>query len=234
MLISLSGKKSSGKSTVAKFLVSKGFEIRSFAGPLKEMVSEAFGLPMHLLTDAEAKEKHALSIYIQPLHIIRMATIANAKFYKVSQSQLDYALANVPSMLITTPRQLLQVVGTEVFRNHVAEDYWLKAFKASLPANKDIVCDDARFKNEQDLIKELGGYTIGIERPGLYNLDNHASEKIDLSNCDFVLQNKYTLKVLESDIETTYSLIKELAWQKAENAVKPNPSEPSSETKRLR
>jgi hypothetical protein len=74
------------------------------------------------------------------------------------------------------------------------------------------VSDDARFANEQQFIKDLGGYVIGINRPGPKSLDNHASENIDLTNCDFVIQNNKTLKDLEEEIETTYALLKDIKY----------------------
>jgi hypothetical protein len=220
MLIGVSGIKGSGKSTISKFLVSKGFETVSFAGPLKDLVSDAFGLPMFLLTDTEAKERHALSVYIQPLHIQRMVSLANSKYARVTEGQLAQAIANIPKDLIKTPRQLLQVVGTDIFRNNVSLTYWLECFKTGIKANKNYVCDDVRFANEQQLIKDLGGYLIGINRPSLIKSDIHASEQIDLSNCDFVLQNIHTLAILKKDVETTFELIKELEWQKVGKEVK--------------
>jgi hypothetical protein len=220
MIIGVSGNKGSGKSTVSKILLDKGFEIRSFAGPLKRIVSEAFGLDMFLLTDQEAKENTSLSLYIQPLHVLKLCHLANLSYYPLTEAQIAYAVANPPAMLIKSPRHLLQVVGTEVFRQCVDKDYWLNAFKYQLDPNKNYISDDARFANEQHLIKDLGGAVIGINRPGLVTTDSHVSEKIDLSNCDYVLQNDSTLDILEKNVEKTFELIKELQWQKAGNVVK--------------
>jgi hypothetical protein len=220
MIISLSGKKLSGKSTVAKILEAKGFERLSFAGPLKQIVSEAFNLPMFLLTDQVAKEKCELSINLDKVAVMDLCRIAGAKFYPITAKQFFNAINNPCNTLCMTPRQLLQVVGTEVFRETVAQDYWLNAFKSQIKAGKNYICDDARFSNEQALVKELGGYTIGIERPGIASSDTHASEQIDLSNCDFILKNLYTIKELQYDVETTYMLIKELDCQNPKSAVK--------------
>lgn len=228
MIIGLSGRKRSGKSTVANVLKSKGFEALSFAGPLKEIVAQAFGLDMFLLTDQESKENYQLTIYIQPLHILKMCYIANSCYYPITDAQTAYAVNNPPTMLIKTPRQLLQVVGTEVFRNCIDKDYWLNAFQAQLKPGVNYVSDDARFSNERALIKKLGGYTIGIDRPGLVQDDPHTSEIIDLSDCDFILKNKYTVDILKADVEITLDLIKELAWQSSQKReTKLSISEPS-------
>lgn len=220
MIIAVSGKKGSGKSTVANYFLEKGFELRSFAGPLKTLIAEVFGLPMFLLTDQEAKERHQLSIYIQKEHVEKLISLAS-KLYPITAEQQAKALANIPQDLIQTPRQLLQVVGTDIFRNNIDTEYWLNVFKASLQG-RNYICDDARFDNELALIKSLGGYVIGLNRPGMFSQDSHASEKIDLSNCDFVVQNKYNIQDLRSEIDTIFGLVKELIWGSLKSGTRRN------------
>lgn len=60
MLIGLSGRAGAGKTTVANYLVSKGFTKDAYARTLKEAVSLVFGVPMEILTgDLDAKNQVA-------------------------------------------------------------------------------------------------------------------------------------------------------------------------------
>lgn len=76
-----------------------------------------------------------------------------------------------------TPRQTLQFIGTDLFRNHISEllpnmgkDIWIHALKRKIlkiqKKNPDakIVITDVRFPNELQAIKDLGGITIKIQR----------------------------------------------------------------------
>lgn len=65
-------------------------------------------------------------------------------------------------------RRLLQLLGTDVCRQCLGEDYWITKFqnKISRPiyADKVIIVDDVRFDNEAQMIKDLGGILIRIKR----------------------------------------------------------------------
>lgn len=105
-----------------------------------------------------------------------------------------------------TPRQALQFIGTDLFRNHICEllpdmgkDIWVYVLKRKItnelkknPAAKFVITD-VRFPNELQAIKELGGITIKIKRTSVSNNDEHESEiLIDGLITDFVLQNDGT------------------------------------------
>src|SRR6266853_3481253 len=138
MIIGLLGKKFSGKSTAAEVFENKGFRRISYAGPLKEIVSKAFELDMKLLTDPVLKETYKLNFNIDTAAVIRLLKAAQ-HYYPISVEQTFHALDNVPTMPVFTPRQLLQLVGTEVFRNYIDKDYWLKAFQAQIDGTNDFV-----------------------------------------------------------------------------------------------
>jgi hypothetical protein len=94
-----------------------------------------------------------------------------------------------------TPRQLLQIVGTDLFRNRFDKNFWLLLFENWFlkQENKNIVCTDVRFQNEADLIKKLGGILIRINRP-LLHTDNHESEQLNIQNYDYEIENNSTLE----------------------------------------
>jgi len=108
-----------------------------------------------------------------------------------------------------TPRETLQFVGTELFREqfgkkfeHVDKNIWIKVIKKTLLDNpsENYVVTDVRFQNECSMIHELGGVVIKIKRP-FQNLDNnfsqHSSEiHIDELNVDYELVNDSTKTIL--------------------------------------
>jgi hypothetical protein len=76
-----------------------------------------------------------------------------------------------------TPRLALQLIGTEVMRDHFHPDIWLNSLEYRVKKlhneNECVVISDVRFKNELDLIKRVGGTTILVqrdERPEWYDI----------------------------------------------------------------
>lgn len=91
-----------------------------------------------------------------------------------------------------SPRELLQTLGTEWGREHVAADLWLRVaarridrIKASPPCLHvaGIVVSDIRFENEADWLREQGGQVWHIKRQGdqlaglELNTSTHSSEQ---------------------------------------------------------
>ena len=68
-------------------------------------------------------------------------------------------------------RLALQLIGTEIMRNHFNQNIWLDSleYRIRKQANNNncIVVSDARFKNELDLIKDLGGVVLHVVRDDL-------------------------------------------------------------------
>jgi hypothetical protein len=223
MIIGLLGSKGSGKTLAASVLQNKGFRKLSFAGPLKKLLSETFDIPTTSFTDGVLKEQASLNVTLDALAVKRILDYAR-RFYNITEEQTTRAILNAPNAVISTPRQLMQAVGTDIFRNQVSNEYWLNVFKAQLDPIADFVVDDVRFANEREVIQKLGGYVIGIERFGLKNNDLHASEQLDLTQADFRIQNKYSIETYVDDVENVYQLIKqELEWQKSlKNAMRQN------------
>lgn len=217
MLIGLAGKKGSGKSTVGKFLEPHGFKRIAFAGPLKEIICKTFGIPLSILNDPVAKETYSFSLYLDKDNVTRLLTNA-APYQSIPYSMLPNILQNIPDTFITNPRQLMQIVGTEIFRNQVDKDYWLRAFENQILPNKNYVCEDIRFPNELDLVKnKLQGKVIVVERTGSHIFDPHPSEQLEITDYDYKLYNNRDLDTLKEDSEITLALIKgEYTWAEAD------------------
>lgn len=82
----------------------------------------------------------------------------------------------------TTPRDILQRVGTEAMRYGFDQDIWIKSLEyhiKSNPGNERWVIPDVRFPNEADAIRRWGGSVWRIDRHGIENATgtpNHVSE----------------------------------------------------------
>jgi hypothetical protein len=65
-----------------------------------------------------------------------------------------------------SPRQAMQKIGTEMFRQHIRDDIWIKGVEKDLAADggQSFVITDCRFQNEIDTIKRAGGRLIYVER----------------------------------------------------------------------
>lgn len=150
MIIGICGFIGSGKDTVADYLVNfHGFRRESFAGTLKDAVSNIFGWDRTLL---EGRTKEA----------------------REWREQVDIWWANRLDIPDLTPRWVLQYWGTEVLRNHFHDDIWIASVENKLRKTKDnIVISDCRFPNEIKSIKVNGGIILRTKRgqePSWYKL----------------------------------------------------------------
>ena len=104
-----------------------------------------------------------------------------------------------------TPRAILQKVGTEIFRNYYP-DVWVQNLKNRVVNNlyEDIAITDVRFENEAKAVRELGGYIVRVERPGLNKTDNHSSElEMDRIKVDATIINDGSVRVLQARFKAT-------------------------------
>lgn len=143
MIIGLVGFIGSGKDTVAKEFVKKGCKQDSFAGPLKDLCSSVFGWQRELLEGD---------------------TIESRDFRETP----DIFWSKKLSIDNFTPRLALQLLGTDVLRNHFDQNIWLNSLEYRIRQQYKnspcIVISDARFTNELDLIKHMGGCVIWVQR----------------------------------------------------------------------
>jgi hypothetical protein len=104
-----------------------------------------------------------------------------------------------------TPGEILQVVGTDLFRQQFDADVWVKAVHRKIlnnPQQSRWVITDVRFPNEADFIKEvLGGLICRVDREDrdLGGRDpNHPSETAldEYTDWDYILDNNGSLQDL--------------------------------------
>ena len=111
-----------------------------------------------------------------------------------------------------SPRQMMQLVGTDFFRDKVRQDFWIDHFKrwyAARDPSRPVVVTDVRFQNEVDVIKALGGVVVRVTRPhdeqdGRHTmLDTHITEQgvAEVQGVDFTIVNGGSLEELQGKVK---------------------------------
>jgi hypothetical protein len=141
--IGLLGNIGSGKNTVAQYLATKGCIPTSFAGPLKDLCANVFGWDRDLL-EGETDESRQF------------------------RETVDMFWSKKLNISNFTPRLALQLIGTDVMRNHFNENIWISSLEYRVKKlhhqNECVVISDCRFQNEVKIIQAMNGTIILVER----------------------------------------------------------------------
>lgn len=99
-----------------------------------------------------------------------------------------------------SPREALQKVGTDLFRNGFRKDIWVKSLENRFLNSKSdtYIISDLRFKEEVELVKKYNGYLVKVERDRpSYDpqVDNHSSENDlnEFNGWNVIIKNNGTL-----------------------------------------
>jgi Txe/YoeB family toxin of Txe-Axe toxin-antitoxin module len=216
MLVAFSGVKFSGKDTAAEGLIrTHKFKRIGLADKLKNICSVVFEVDREDMDDPTLKEaKFRQQILLTNAHIKHLLEIVNETFPFDIITKYETLTELFNGTSISSIRELLQFVGTDICRNHIKDDIWL-AYIHDLVKNTDgnIVITDARFRNEREYLKDIGAVLILIKRPGLETKSTHISEN-DLgeeSDYDVVVKNNSSITSLQSDISMWFTLVKDAA-----------------------
>lgn len=162
------------------------FEIKKFAGKLKQVASLLTGIPIKMFEDQEFKKTNLGSEWSSYLPYESDAPwISEGETYEVPM----------------TIRDLLQKLGTEGLRNGLHENTWVNALMADYKAypNRAVaeflaleglpqsmnggeleypnwVITDTRFPNEAEAIKQRDGVILTITNPDVSPVNRHVSE----------------------------------------------------------
>lgn len=190
MIIGIIGEIGSGKTTAANVLKEKfNFEINPLALLLKDVVRLLF----------------------------------NFKFTQVFGSFEEKN--EIDNRWGISPREALQILGTDIMREKIHDllpnlkvnrgEFWIKRFKDDYLAHKkimndmgheiNVVIDDVRFKNEFEMIKELGGIVVKIVRPSIIKKSHHRSEtEKNQITPDHIIFNNQSLDVFKHVVYCWY------------------------------
>lgn len=102
----------------------------------------------------------------------------------------------------SSPRRLMQTLGTEWGRDTIHPNLWLLlANQRLLNAGPGMIVSDIRFENEAQWVRNCGGMVIHLFRPDAPNVEAHASEGgIEVQSRDIQLFNSGTLEELQSSV----------------------------------
>lgn len=163
-----------GKSTIAEYLHCYNFKTVSFARPLKLMT------------------RVLLSQLGYPQELIQRFLI----------EQKEDRIPNIG----VSARHILRTLGTEWGRDCVHPEVWLMCWRVSVDRHirngHHVVCDDVRFPNEADLIRQTGGALWRIDRPQPEPDSTHRSDgNLNDYSFDQVLENDSTVLDLYEKVD---------------------------------
>ena len=241
MLIGISGKKRAGKDAVGKTIqwltsdyyknnvspknplennmvdIKSPYQIKKFADKLKDIVCMLIGCTRDELEDREFKETPLGEEWwnISKPEVKMFIPYTDKNWETGAGEYLKYFKKN---LVKTTPRLMLQKIGTEGMREIIHNDTWVNALFADYKkvmrtnANRqpelfnypNWIITDVRFPNEAQAIKDRGGIVIRVNRNSDI-IDNHLSETAldNFKGFDHVIDNN-------GDISSLIEKIKQL------------------------
>jgi len=201
--ITLAGRKQVGKDTSAQYikqaLGGDRVHVVHFADALKQACSVIFGIPLEDMETETGKQK--LTQVAWPMQEVRPKT-PDKHDYEVIGYSPHSPQAGKPKFM--TVREVLQFVGTNLFRNQLDPDIWVQSVYRKKYRDDDIVVvADCRFPNECDFAKGQG-ILISVERETGLASDGHASETAldDYTNYDHVIDNNGSFDELRRKLNT--------------------------------
>lgn len=202
-IISFVGPKGSGKDTAADLLKEskKAHGKISFAGPLKQICAKVFGVDLGILNDPVLKEKLFVDLknFGKPIELterllrqVKKECAAMLEEYDPNTGLMRYnidrvSVTGLAGQLMESPRQLLQVIGTEFIRDRIYKGWHVEAAfsdsaLAKLTQSGTYCVTDTRFTNEYEFLKEkfqddfICYYVERPEKEEILAKATHASE----------------------------------------------------------
>lgn len=202
LVIGLMGAKGAGKSTAYQ-IISKKAESQEviLAGKLKDVCAEVLDVPRGDFDDPLKKEKD------MPWPVFLETSTVLSLFAQYGyEPPFDQHVRPHIGMVLHTPRQIAQYVGTEVLRNY-DPDVHIKAAISGVTAPVGVVTD-IRFPNEYQYFADNFEHFIPIFISNLAaeinaDKDSHASEayRKELAKlAQYTIDNNGTLKKFENAV----------------------------------
>jgi hypothetical protein len=193
MIIGINGKIGSGKDTIGEIIqglsVTNGgrqFEIKKFAGKLKQIASLLTGIPIEDFEDQEFK-----------------TTNLGAEW----DTELEYVIP-------MTVREFLQKLGTEAMRNGLHTNVWVNALFADYRGPKmseynpsNWIITDMRFPNELEAVVERKGITIRVVRPKIESVVDKMRPYSDLVHYGIPMPVEHPSETALDDAKFHYEII---------------------------
>lgn len=186
-LVGLCGRKENGKTEIAKVFNEYGYEIMSFAKPLKILIANLLGKDVDYVNE---KKLGGIEFVFKDMDITFLS--------KETSIPIKFIVEKVKDKIFTNTRDIMQYVGTDIIRAY-NPNWHVETVSKMLEDGKKYVFDDVRFKNEAEFIKNNGGGLWFVTRPKLDNISNHESEtNITWHDCgDKVIINNKDLEYIK-------------------------------------
>lgn len=151
------------------------WEIKKFAGKLKDIASHLTGIDIEDFEDQEFKK-----------------TNLGREWWTTCDEGWQPM----------TVREFLQKLGTDALRNGLHDNVWVNALMADYTEDSNWIITDTRFANEAMAIKQKDGIIIRIDRPGVKPINDHPSEVgLDNWNFDYKIQNIDDIFALKQTVQ---------------------------------
>jgi hypothetical protein len=215
-LIGISGKIGSGKDTVAAIIqeLYPQYEVKKFAGKLKDIASILTGIPVEKFEDQEFKKEYlgeewnyyTISLLLNGELIQQSGRFATREEAEKAMEVAKEAFKAIPVKYVVgqqqmTVRQLLQELGTNAMRNTLHENVWVNALMADYNKDSNWIVTDCRFPNEAKIIQEKDGILLRVER-STCNLGTHPSETaLDNFPFEHVIFNNGSMDDLRNEVK---------------------------------
>lgn len=179
LMVGLAGKARTGKDTAAMYLYYKfGFEVYSFATPIKDALKAMFGLTNEQIEGPE-KEQAILWLGKSPREL--MQTLG-------TQWGRDQVRPDVWMLALDQ-----QFAIQKNFHKRLQGEF--------LPVVKDV-----RFENEAQWVRDRGGLLIHLERSNAGNVRRHESELgLEVMPGDIVIKNNESITALQIQLNDVIS-----------------------------
>lgn len=187
MIIGINGYAGVGKDTVGEIIKElqpwDRWEIKKFAGKLKEVASIILGIPKAMFEDQEFKKEN-----LPPMWSNHGLPITVRDFLqKLGTDALREGLHPntwVNALMIDYIEQVVNVMNGEGYQLEDRYPNW--------------IITDCRFPNEARAIKEEGGVIVRVNRAGIKAINAHYSEiALDSWPYDYVIDNDSSIEDLK-------------------------------------
>jgi len=254
-IIGISGKIGSGKDTVGKLVQliickskgtkadltdvtdhtgthdwwledNSGWEIKKFAGKLKQVASILTGIPIEKFEDQEFKKTFLPEVWnnsdMEPEDWCVENHWEKWKVFILENKNATLKLKDIIEFARTcgwedrmTVRDFLQRLGTEGLRDGLHPNTWVNALMADykpgpffpeVPAEDHAklpnwIITDTRFENEAQAIKDRWGILIRVENKNITSTQSHPSETaLDDWEFDYVIDNSGSIEELSDKV----------------------------------
>lgn len=161
------------------------------------------------ITGLAGSGKSEVAKFLQSQHGFKLLKFADTlkemlKVMGLSIEDLENpAKKGLPHRLLggKSPRYAMQTLGTEWGRVLIHENLWAEIWKKKarqiLLDGSPVICDDCRFLNEVEMVRDLGGEIWAIRRRGGNGIGSHASESgVAMRYSDWNISNNSTIEDL--------------------------------------